>query len=136
VKLFDRRADAARLTRDGEKLLLRAHGLIALNDEVIDQMKEPDFTGQVRLGVAHDIVRTMMPPFLRNFRQTHPNVLVTLVSDTTRALQMALREKAIDLALLTEPERGERDQFLLTDRLIWVGAKGGTLTDADRSRLR
>jgi DNA-binding transcriptional LysR family regulator len=32
---------------------------------------------------------------------------------------------------MTEPERGDQDQYLLTDRLIWVGAKGG---DAYRRR--
>lgn len=125
LRLFERRTDCARLTRDGEKLLTRAHRLIALNDEVVAQMRELDFTGEVRLGVAHDIVRSMLPPILRRFRQAHPNVLITLVSDTTRKLQAALRGKAIDLALLTESVRGERGQFLLTDRLVWVGAEGG-----------
>jgi hypothetical protein len=52
-------------------------------------------------------------------------VLITLVSETTRKLQVELRDNAIDLALLTESERGERGQFLLTDRLMWVGATGG-----------
>jgi DNA-binding transcriptional LysR family regulator len=130
-RLFDRQADAARLTREGEKLLIRAHRLISLNDEVLDQMREPDFSGEVRLGVAHDIVRLMMPPILRRFRQEHPHVLITLVSDTTQSLRGILRERKIDLALLTEPERGDRDQFLLADRLVWVGAKGG---DAYRRR--
>jgi DNA-binding transcriptional LysR family regulator len=124
-RLFDRRTDSARLTRDGEKLIMQAHRLIALNDEVVDQMRELDFTGEVRVGVAHDIVRKMMPPILRRFRQAHPNVLITLVSDTTRKLKVALRDNEIDLAVLTESERGERGQFLLTDRLMWVGATGG-----------
>lgn len=131
TRLFDRKAGSARLTREGEKLLVKAHRLISLNDEVMDQMRTVDFTGEVRLGVAHDIVRAMMPPILRRFRQEHPNVLITLMSDTTQALRADLRERKIDLALMTEPVRGDRDQFLLTDHLIWVGAKGG---DAYRRR--
>jgi DNA-binding transcriptional LysR family regulator len=131
ARLFDRKVGAVRLTREGEKLLIKAHRLIALNDEVVEQMRKADFTGEVRLGVAHDIVRAMMPPILRRFRQEHPNVLITLVSDTTQALRAALRERKIDLGLMTEPERGDRDQYLLTDRLIWVGAQGG---DAYRRR--
>jgi DNA-binding transcriptional LysR family regulator len=131
TRLFERNVGAIRLTREGEKLLVKAHRLISLNDEVVDQMRAVDFTGEVRLGVAHDIVRTMMPPILRRFRQEHSNVLITLVSDTTLALRAALRERKIDLALLTEPERGDREQFLLTDQLMWVGARGG---DAHRRR--
>jgi DNA-binding transcriptional LysR family regulator len=131
ASLFSRNTDAARLTRSGEKLLSRAHRLIALNDEVISQMSEVDFAGEVRLGVPHDIVGMLMPPILRAFRQEHPNVLVTLVSDTTQTLRIGLREKKVDLALTTELERGDSEQHLLADRLVWVGARGG---DACRRR--
>jgi DNA-binding transcriptional LysR family regulator len=131
ARLFDRKAGSASLTREGEKLLVNAHRLISLNDEIMDRMRTVDFTGEVRLGVAHDIVRAMMPPVLRRFRQEHPNVLITLMSDTTQTLRADLRERKIDLAILTESERGDRDQFLLTDQLIWVSAKGG---DAHRRR--
>ena len=125
TQLFTRSSDAARLTREGERLIVRAHRLIALNDEVVSEMRQVDFTGEVRLGVPHDIVGKLMPPILRTFRHEHPNVLVTLISDTTKTLRASLRERKIDLALMTELERGDRDQLLLTDRLVWVGARGG-----------
>jgi DNA-binding transcriptional LysR family regulator len=67
----------------------------------------------------------MMPPIMQQFHQSHPNVLITLVSDTTLNLRSALREETIDLALLTESERGDRSQFLMTDRLVWIGLRGG-----------
>lgn len=124
-QLFERRADAARLTRAGERLMVGAHRLVALNDEVVSQMRGTDFAGEVRLGVAHDIVGRLLPPILRVFRQTHPSVLVTLVSDTSQAVRNALRDGKVDLALVTDPERGTRDQWLLTDPLVWVGARGG-----------
>jgi DNA-binding transcriptional LysR family regulator len=131
MNLFDRAADAARLTRDGEKLIAQAHRLIALNDDVLEQMQQADFSGEVRLGVPHDVVGQLMPPILRRFSQEHPNVLVTLVSETTHSLRAALGERKVDLALMTESESGKRDQLLLTDRLVWVGSKGG---DAWRRR--
>jgi DNA-binding transcriptional LysR family regulator len=131
VELFDRKTDAARLTRAGEKLIVSAHRLIALNAEVMGQMQEVDFTGEVRLGVPHDIVGILMPAILRAFRQEHPNVLITLVSDLTRTLRSYLRDGKIDLALTTDAERGDRKQHLLADRLVWVGAKGG---EASRRR--
>src|SRR4051812_42547662 len=67
VTLFVRNADAARLTRDGEKLMPLAHRMIALNDEVAEHMGSIDFTGEVRLGVPHDVVGRLMPPILRAF---------------------------------------------------------------------
>jgi DNA-binding transcriptional LysR family regulator len=131
MNLFDRAADAARLTRDGEKLIAQAHRLIALNDDVLEQMQQADFSGEVRLGVPHDVVGKLMPPILRRFSQEHPNVLVTLVSETTHSLRAGLSARRVDLALMTESEPGKREQLLLTDRLVWVGSKGG---DAWRKR--
>jgi DNA-binding transcriptional LysR family regulator len=128
--LFVRAADAARLTRDGEKLIAQAHRLIALNDDVLEQMQQADFSGEVRLGVPHDVVG-LMPSILRRFSQEHPNVLVTLVSGMTHSLRADLCERKVDLALMTESEPGKREHLLLTDRLVWIGSKGG---DAWRRR--
>ena len=129
--LFRRDADLVRLTRDGERLMIRAQRLIALNDEIVEEMRSAEFSGEVRLGVPHDLVAMLMPPILRMFRQAHPNVLVTLVSDTSKSLGAQLLNGAIDLTLLTESKVGGRDHRLMTDQMIWVGAKGG---DAHRRR--
>jgi DNA-binding transcriptional LysR family regulator len=130
--LFERQKNQiARLTRDGEKLLSKAHRLIAANDAVVAEMREPDFTGEVKLGVPHDVVGVLMPPVLRTFRQEHPNVLITLVSDSTKTLRLLLREGAIDLTVTTELDRADRGDHLLSDQLVWVGARDG---DAGRRR--
>ena len=129
--LFRRDADLVRLTRDGERLMVRAQRLIALNDEIVAEMRAAEFSGAVRLGVPHDLVAMLMPPILRVFRQAHPNVLVTLVSDTSRALGAQLMDGAIDLTLLTDSKLGAQDHRLMTDRMVWVGAKGG---DAHKRR--
>ena len=125
VTLFARMADAARLTRDGEKLMPLAHRMIALNDEVTAHMGATDYTGEVRLGVPHDVVGRLMPPILRAFSREHPSVLITLVSERTSVLHKLLRERSVDMALMTEPARAERGQHLMKDQLVWVGAKGG-----------
>jgi DNA-binding transcriptional LysR family regulator len=125
VTLFARMADAARLTRDGDRLMPLAHRMIALNDEVTEQMGRLEFAGEVRLGVPHDVVGRLMPPILRSFSREHPGVLITLVSERTAVLRKLLRERSIDLALMTEAGRADRGQHLLTDQLVWVGAKGG-----------
>ena len=124
--LFERQKNQiARLTRDGEKLLSKTHRLLAMNDAVVAEMQEADFSGEVRLGVPHDVVGVLMPPILRSFRQEHPNVLITLVSDASKTLRALLRESAIDLTLTTDLERADRGDHLLTDQLVWVGARGG-----------
>ncbi|UXI65832.1 LysR family transcriptional regulator [Tahibacter amnicola] len=126
TQLFDRSGETMALTRDGERLMSRARRLIGLNDDVFNQMRGEDFSGEVRLGVAHDIVASLLPPVLRRFQNQRPHVLVTLVSDTSSRLRQQLRERSIDLAVLTESRRGSGDTFLFTDTLVWAGAPDGT----------
>lgn len=125
LTLFDRRADAARLTREGERLLARAQRLVAANDEIVNEMRRAEFSGEVRLGVPHDLVAALMPSILRTFSQNNPDVLVTLVSNATSVLRKMLHEGQLHLAVMTEQEQGGHGQHLMTDRLVWVGAKDG-----------
>ncbi len=120
LALFERRADAAHLTRDGERFLGRARRLIVFHDEMLREMRGGDFAGEVRFGVPHDVVGTIMPAILGKFHKLHPNVLVTLVSETTAVLCKLLNERAIEFSLTTERERAaasvfERVHLLLDD---------------------
>ena len=125
LTLFERRADAASLTREGERFMSRARRLIALNDEILSEMGRGDFAGEIRIGVPHDVVGSLLPTVLRDFRQAHPNVLVTLVSDVSSALRTLLVARKIDVALTTDRDRSSRKNCVLTDQLVWVGATEG-----------
>ena len=126
LDLFERRADAASLTRDGERFMSRARRLIALNDEILSEMGRGDFAGEIRIGVPHDVVGSLLPPVLREFRQAHPNVLVTLVSDVSSTLRTLLDARKIDVALTTDRDRASRKNCVLADQLVWVGAAEGS----------
>jgi DNA-binding transcriptional LysR family regulator len=123
--LFDRRGKSIRLTPEGERLVAQAHRLISMNDETWQSMTRPAFTGEVRLGVPLDIVRPMMPAIMRRFGREHPRIQLTLVGDMTESLLLALRNGDVDLTLTTEGRRGGAGELLLSDKLVWVGAKGG-----------
>jgi DNA-binding transcriptional LysR family regulator len=123
--LFDRRQKTLRLTAEGERLMVRAYRLVSLNDETWQLMTQPEFTGEVRLGVPPDIVRPFLPSILRRFNREQPKIRVTLVSDATPILLEALRNKEIDLTLTTESQRGKKDELMLSDALVWVGAMNG-----------
>jgi DNA-binding transcriptional LysR family regulator len=126
IRLFERQSGAARLTKDGERFMSRARRLIALNDEILSDMRGGDFAGEIKLGVPHDVVASVLPPMLREFRYVWPNVLVTLVSSNSTVLRTLLDEHKLDAALTTELERAGRRDCLLSDHLVWVGAVGGS----------
>ena len=65
AELFNRSQRQLALTPAGERLLGNARRILALNDEIWGLMTSPDFEGEVRLGVPHDIVQPFMPPILQ-----------------------------------------------------------------------
>ncbi len=93
AQLFEREKRKVLLTPDGERLLPLAQRMLETNDQVWGAMTAPDFEGEVRLGVPHDIVKAFMPPILKNFHRTWPRVNVIIVPLSTPPLLAALAAK-------------------------------------------
>lgn len=113
-------------TPAGERFLANARRMIALNDEIIAAISEPDFVGEVRLGVPHDIISTYLPPVLRRFDQAWPRVNVSLISSTSPLLIEKLGRGEVDLTLTTECDCPPDAELLAPDQLVWVGALRGS----------
>lgn len=126
TSLLQRDRPALQPTAAGERLLGRAQRLLALNDEIWAAMTAPEVEGEIRCGVPHDVVAVFLPPILKAFDRARPAVRVNIVTATTRLLRAALVRGELDLCLGTELEVGQGGEVLFTDRLLWVGAKGGT----------
>ncbi len=124
--LFDRAQRRLDLTPAGERLLAQAERILALNDETWGMMTAPGFEGEVRLGVPHDVVGVYLPSILRTFIRAWPKVEVSLACENTPLLRERLARGEIDLTLTTEPHTDPGGEQLLADRLVWVGAPGGT----------
>lgn len=126
AELIDRSVKQLRLTSAGERLIAPAQQLITLNDQVFATMTRPEFDGEVRLGVPHDLVGIYMPPILRAFQQAHCRVRVSLYASTTPKLLDFMQRGEIDLTLTTEPKPLAGADMLRSDQLVWTGARGGT----------
>jgi DNA-binding transcriptional LysR family regulator len=124
-ELFARDRRGLTLTEAGERLLGPAKRMLALNDEIWAEMTAKVFTGQVRLGVPYDLVGSYLPNALRIFARANPQVEITLVNRGSPRLKAALLAGEIDLAVVEEAGTGSDCELLATDRLVWVGARGG-----------
>lgn len=124
-QLFERDRKGLRLTGDGERLFGPAKRLLALNDEIWTDMTAEVFSGRIRLGVPYDLVGTYLPGVLRTFSRAHPQVEITLVCRASPVLKAALAAGEVDLAVVEEVSTGPDAELLATDRLVWVGARGG-----------
>lgn len=124
--LFDRGRRGLRMTAAGERLLGKARRLLGLNDELWADMTGVAAEGAVRLGAPHDLVGSCLAPALKAYADAHPRVEVSLFCAPSPDLVGALARGEVDLAVVEEasgPSDGER---LRVERLVWVGARGGS----------
>jgi DNA-binding transcriptional LysR family regulator len=133
--LLDRTGRGVALTTQGEQLLGYGRRMLALNDEAMARMTSEAFEGELHLGVPADIVYPQIPYVLQRFDREYPRVRVNLNSSYTRLLKEKLEEGELDLILTTEDDTGPGGKMLSTQRLVWVGAPGGTAYRARPLRL-
>lgn len=124
--LFERGRRGLRLTRCGERLLDRAKRLLQLNDEIIAEMGGKAVAGRVRIGVPYDLVGTLLQPVLKTYAEAYPQVEISLVCASSPELAAALAAGTIDLAVIEERAGPTAGECLAVDRLVWVGARGGS----------
>ncbi|WP_202353715.1 LysR substrate-binding domain-containing protein [Mesorhizobium sp. 113-1-2] len=124
--LFERDRRGLRLTRSGERLFDKAKRLLSLNDEIWAEMAGSAVAGQVRLGVPYDLVGTLLAPVLKAYAETYPQVEISLICASSPELAAALAAGTIDLAVIEERVGPTSGECLAVDRLVWVGARGGT----------
>jgi DNA-binding transcriptional LysR family regulator len=79
----------------------------------------------VRLGIPYDLVAPYLPAVLKSYSRAYPRVRIALDCRSSPRLREALAAGEIDLTLTTEREVGPDGEALVSDLLVWVGAKGG-----------
>ena len=124
--LFDRDRRGLRLTPPGERVLGQAKKLLNLNDEIIADMTARTVEGRVRLGVPYDLVGTSLAPVLKAYAEDFPLVEISLVCAASPDLIGRLASGDVDLTVVEEPAGPTFGECLSIERLVWVGAKGGT----------
>ncbi|MEO0822537.1 MAG: LysR family transcriptional regulator [Pseudomonadota bacterium] len=124
--LIDRSGRGIGLTPQGEQMVSYARRLLALNDEAMARMTGKDYEGEVRFGVPTDIVYPYVPSILKRFDREFPRVKLNLISSYTNRLKEMLADGEADLILTTEQDVDPGGETLTSQRLVWVGAPGGT----------
>lgn len=130
-KLLLRGKSGLTLTAEGEKLFARSQALLSLNDEIWRDMTEPQFKGQISLGIPLDLVTTQLPGTLRLFADDFPDVDINLVCAPTLDLKRQFEEGLLDLTLLQELPGELTATPLFSDQLVWITAKAGKARNLD-----
>ena len=123
-RLLDRLGKKVVLTQAGEQLLQHAEKILAEMAAARDSLSALGKwgKGRLRLGASTTACQHLIPPVLREFKESFPDHVINLEPGDTPALVDALLKHRIDLALTLEAEGEAQLEFhpLFTDELFFV----------------
>lgn len=100
TQLFIRDKSGTRLSPRGVQLLPYAEKLLAISQEMKQQIAEQNpQKGTLRIGIADTLAHLWLSPLLKHWQEQHPLMSFELISDVTPTLLKQLKEYELDLAL-------------------------------------
>lgn len=126
-RLLDRLGKRVVLTQAGEQLLHHATKILLEMEQAREAIAHLGKwgRGRLRLGASTTACQHLIPPVLREFKESFPEHVISIEPGDTPALLAALLRHRVDLALSLEPENEPQLEFhhLFTDELVFlVGA--------------
>lgn len=123
VRLLERSPRSLVLTAEGEMILDHARRLLALHDELVARVAEPELSGIVRLGAPEDFATSHLPAVLSRFARAHPGVALDVTCELTLELLERFRAGGLDLALVKREPSGITDGIRVwREPLVWVSS--------------
>lgn len=123
-RLLDRLGKKVVLTQAGEQLLQHAGKILAEMEMARDSLAQLGKwgKGRLRLGGSTTACQHLIPPVLREFKESFPDQVITLEPGDTPELVAALLRHRIDLALSLETNQEPQLEFhpLFTDELHFM----------------
>lgn len=122
VRLLERSPRHVALTAQGERVLEQARRIIALSEELVARVREPELRGLVRLGAPEDFATSHLPQVLARFARSHPRVALEVTCELTLELLERFQAGGLDLALIKrEPQGPDTGTRVWREPLVWVG---------------
>ncbi|MDE3068288.1 MAG: LysR family transcriptional regulator [Verrucomicrobiota bacterium] len=123
-RLLDRLGKKVVLTQAGEQLLRHAQKILAEMETARESLTQLGKwgKGRLRLGGSTTACQHLIPPVLREFKESFPDHAISLEPGDTPELVASLLRHRIDLALSLEADREPQLEFhpLFTDELHFI----------------
>jgi len=105
TRLFDRIGHRVALTEAGEALLPRARDILMRVEDSRRAVRDlsGSVAGQLRIGTSHHIGLHRLPPVLRSFSRTYPDVELDIEFMDSEAACHAVEHGELELAIVTLP---------------------------------
>ncbi|HYE00362.1 MAG TPA: LysR substrate-binding domain-containing protein [Alphaproteobacteria bacterium] len=119
-RVLERTSRSLALTEEGEVLLGYARRMLALNDETVRRLIEPEAEGHLRLGVAEYFVPHHLPLLLSQFARAYPRIHLTVRTGLSCELLDALDAGQLDAAIAKGVAERPQGRAILSEPLLWV----------------
>lgn len=125
-RLLDRLGKKVMLTQAGEHLLKHAavvlREMAAARDGI--ELLGKWGRGRLRIGATASICQVLLPPVLREFKESFPQSLINIEPGDTRELIAGLERQRMDLAVVLRLPPDDRFEFLpvFTDELAFIAS--------------
>ncbi len=120
-RLLERSPHHLHLTAAGETLLGYARRILALQEEALARLVEPDVSGTVRLGTPEDFATTHLAGVLAAFARAHRQVALEVTTDLTLHLIQRFSAGEFDLVLVKREPAGPTEGIRVwREPLVWA----------------
>jgi DNA-binding transcriptional LysR family regulator len=122
VSLFNKQGRQKALTEAGRQLLRHARQMLALNDDVLDRLRDNSLSGMLRIGSPHDIADTILPPILSHIARAAPNLRLEIDVGRSPFLMDDLHRGKVDMIISTRTDPALEGFALRTSPVWWICA--------------
>jgi DNA-binding transcriptional LysR family regulator len=141
VALFDRSKRLNyRLTQAGEAMFSYARRMLTLRDETAAALKDIRnlCSGGLRIGANESISLHLLPRILEAFLKRYAGVRTEVLCDRSESLVADLRDRKLDVALLSfKPENNDLEsKFITRDELVLVTHPSHSLARKETVQIR
>jgi DNA-binding transcriptional LysR family regulator len=120
--LFRKAGRRLELNAEGERVLAVGRRMLALNDQLLEGLREDVSGGTIRLGLPQDVAERLLPAALARFTRAHPRVQLEVRVERNVVLQDLLSRALVDLAVTFDPEPGRPDPEEVQHPVRWLAA--------------
>lgn len=126
LKLFDRSHRRVSLTPTGQRLLVYARKIRAIEDEALAMLLEGRNESRVRLGMPDDYLTLFGSALMERFVPHFPNVNLDLRYDFSHRLEQMIETRDLDVAIVTQSGIDDKGEIIREERQVWCCAPNRT----------
>lgn len=97
INAFERGSKPVRITADGELLLAHARRVLAANDAMVAQLREPEVRGVVRIGVSDYFAALHLTGLAARFARAYPQTSLQIRCEVESGLESRFAQREFDL---------------------------------------